>query len=95
MRTIIGYISLPFLLITAHWSLVRFYALICVPDTFYGYLTSYLTTASPICVYSLSLIEKTSSLYLSSWVFLTISSIGMFKSIYKKITEPRERLKRE
>lgn len=95
MKIIIGYISLPFILVSLHWFLVRFYSLVCVPDTFYGYLTSYLTTASPICVYSLTLIEKTSSLYLSSWVFLTISSIGIIKDIYKKITEPRGRIKRE
>jgi len=89
MRKLLGYLSLPFFLVSIHWLLVRFYANICVPETFYGYLTTYLTTASPICVYSLTLIEKTSSLYLSSWVFLTVSSIGLLKEIYRRVIEKK------
>ena len=90
MRKLLGYIGLPFILVSLHWLLVRFYAVVCVPETFAGYLWSFLSTASPICVYVLTLIEKTSSLYLSSWIFLTMGSIGLLKYTYNYLNQSNE-----
>lgn len=87
MRKLLGYIGLPFLLGSFHWLSVRFYADVCVPDTLTGYLWSFLTTSSPLCVFVLTLIEKTSSLYLSSWIFLTMGSVELLKYLYNYLIQ--------
>jgi len=83
------YILLPIFFLSFHWISLRFYIYYCSPDGFSGYLSSYLTTASPICIFSLVLIEKSSNMYLNAWIFLTISSIGMLKYLYNYFTDSR------
>ena len=84
----LGYIGLPILFVSLHWILVRIYAVVCVPDTFVGYINSYITVANPACVFVLTLLEKTSNLYLSGWVFLTMGSVSLLKHLYHTLTHP-------
>ncbi len=67
----IKYILFPIFIISVHWLAVRFYSTHCVPSDFIGYITSYLTTANPMCSYVVKIIDKTSTIYTS--IFLTIS----------------------
>jgi hypothetical protein len=53
------YFLLPIIFLTFHWVFIRLYIYYCASDGILGYFSSYLTTASPICIFILSLIEKT------------------------------------
>ena len=86
-KTLLGYLSLPFVLSTTHWIVTRLYADYCVPSGFYGYLQAFLTTASPVCNLGLTLIEKTGNLYTQSWMFLSFWTLGLLMSFYKQITD--------
>ena len=90
IKTVGSIVSLPFLLLTIHWASVRFYANYCVPDTLTGYISSYLTTANPVCVFCLTMMDKTNSLYLSSWVFLTIGLVNQVTGYHKYITTSKK-----
>lgn len=79
------YILPPVLYLTLHWLLVRFYAWFCVPASFTGYLTSFMTTGSPICSFSLSLMERTSHMYFSSWVYALYVVIDLLVGQRKKL----------
>jgi hypothetical protein len=81
------YILLPIFFLSFHWLCLRFYLYYCSPDGFAGYLSSYITTASPICIFTLVLIEKSSNMYLNAWIFLSISGIGMLKYCYNYFTD--------
>jgi len=81
------YILLPIFFLSLHWLFLRFYVYYCSPDGIIGYLSSYLTVASPICIFILSLIEKSSNMYLNAWIFITITSIGLLKICYKYFTD--------
>ena len=89
MWNYLKYILLPIFFVSFHWLSVRFYLFYCSPDGISGYLSSYLTTASPVCIYALTLMEKSSSLYLTGWIFLTMGSVGVLKSGLNYLTDSR------
>jgi hypothetical protein len=80
------YFLLPIIFLTFHWVFIRLYIYYCASDGILGYFSSYLTTASPICIFILSLIEKSSNMYLNIWIYLSISSVGILKLCYNYFT---------
>jgi hypothetical protein len=83
------YLLLPIFFASFHWLSVRFYITFCVPSGINGYIMSYLTTASPICIYTLTLMEKSSNMYLTGWIFLSMASVGLLKQCYNYLTDEK------
>lgn len=79
------YLLFPVFMISLHWIAVKFYNTYCAPDGFFGYLMTYLTTANPMCVYTIHIIEKTSNIYLTTWSFFSISTISAIVYSYKSL----------
>lgn len=80
-----NYILFPIFILSAHWVGVRFYSEFCVPPDFYGYLVSYFTVASPVCIYVLQIVEKTSNIYNVLWGSFTLWTCSVFVSSYKRM----------
>jgi|688.fasta_scaffold1276134_1 hypothetical protein len=80
-RKTIKYLSVPFILLILHWVLVRVYSSYCAPQSLIGLITSFVSVGSPICVMMMTIIEKTSTLYISSWVFITMLCLGFIAGL--------------
>jgi hypothetical protein len=85
----IKYLSVPFLILILHWILVRFYSSYCAPDSFYGLITSFVSVGSPICVTLMTIIEKTSTFYISSWVVITMLCLGLITGFLESNTQKK------
>ena len=48
---------------TSHYVGIKVYDRICVPDTFWGFLSGMITTGSPVCRVALKIIEHTETSY--------------------------------
>ena len=83
--SLLNYILFPIFIISVHWVGVRFYSEFCVPPEFYGFLSSYFTVASPSCIYTLQIIEKTSNIYNVLWTTFSLWSCATIVHIYNKI----------
>jgi hypothetical protein len=85
----IKYLSVPFIILILHWVLVRFYSNYCAPESLYGLMTSFVSVGSPICVTLMTIIEKTSSFYISSWVIITMLCLGVITSLVESNTQKK------
>ncbi len=82
----IKYFSLPFLIVFIHWISVYIYSRYCIPTNMSGILTSMISTGSPICSTLISIAEKTSSLYISTWVLIGVYVISVINDFSKWFT---------
>jgi hypothetical protein len=80
------YFSIPFLILFIHWISVYIYSRYCIPTDMYGILTSIITTGSPICSTLITISEKTSSLYISTWALLGIYILSIINDFSKWFT---------
>jgi hypothetical protein len=80
------YLSLPFLIVCIHWICIIIYSNYCVPSNLYEVFTTMIAAGSPICSALLTIAEKTSSLYISTWAFFGIYIISLFTDFTKWIT---------
>ncbi len=78
--------SLPFLIVFIHWISITMYSKYCVPGNIYEVFTSMIAAGSPICSAILTIAEKTSSLYISTWALIGIYIISLFTDFTKWIT---------
>lgn len=83
----IKYLSVPFLILILHWVLLRVYSNYCAPQSIYGLITSFVTVGSPICVTLMTIIEKTSTFYISSWVVITMLCLGLITGLSESNTK--------
>ena len=83
----IKYLSVPFLILILHWVLLRVYSNYCAPQSIYGLITSFVTVGSPICLTLMTIIEKTSTFYISSWVVITMLCLGMITGLLESNTK--------
>jgi hypothetical protein len=79
------YLLFPVFILSLHWLAVKFYNTYCAPDNLIGYLMTYLTTANPICIYTIKIIEKTSTIYLTTWSFFSLCTVSILISSYQQI----------
>jgi len=79
----IKYLSVPFFILILHWLLLRVYSSYCAPQSIYGLITSFVTVGSPICVTLMTIIEKTSTFYISSWVVITMLCLGLITGYFE------------
>jgi len=90
MKTILlktlQYFSLPFLIVCIHWISITIYSNYCAPSNLYEVFTSMIVVGSPICSVLLTIAEKTSSLYITTWAFIGIYIISLFTDFTKWIT---------
>ena len=89
-RKTIKYLSVPFLILILHWVLVRVYSSYCAPQSIYGLMTSFVTVGSPICVTLMTIIEKTSTLYISSWLVITMLCLGLITGFFESNSEKKK-----
>jgi hypothetical protein len=89
-RKTIKYLSVPFLTLILHWVLLRVYSSYCAPQSIYGLITSFVTVGSPICVTLMTIIEKTSTLYISSWLVITMLCLGLITGYFESNTKKNE-----
>lgn len=82
----IKYLSLPFLILFIHWISIYIYYKFCIPSDIYSILTSMIYTGSPMCSTLISLSDKTSSLYISSWALLGVYIISVLNGFSKWFT---------
>lgn len=61
-------LSISFLLLVVHWTSVQVYSQLCAPRGFWGFVSTMFTMASPPCQFVLTLMSKTSELYLAMWI---------------------------
>jgi hypothetical protein len=80
------YISLPFIIVGIHWFSIYIYSRFCIPSNVYDILTSMISTGSPICSTLISIAEKTSSLYISTWTLLGVFILTLFNDFSKWFT---------
>jgi hypothetical protein len=76
-------LSLPFLIVFIHWISIYIYSRYCVPTDFYSIFTSMISTGSPICSTILTISEKTSSLYMSTWALIGVYILSVFNDFSK------------
>lgn len=79
------YLLFPIFILSTNWLAVRFYSTYCAPSGLYGYIMTYITTANPMCVYTIKIIEKTSDIYLTTWSFFSITTVTAIVSSYKNL----------
>jgi hypothetical protein len=82
----IKYFSIPFLIVFIHWISVYIYSRYCIPTNMYGILTSMISTGSPICSTLISIADKTSSLYISTWALIGVYVISVINDFSKWFT---------
>ena len=82
----IKYLSLPFLIVFIHWISIYIYSRYCVPTYVYSVLTSMISTGSPICSTIITISEKTSSLYMSTWALIGVYILSVFNDFSKRFT---------
>ena len=82
----IKYLSLPFLIVFIHWISIYIYSRYCVPTDVYSVLTSMISTGSPICSTLLSVSDKTSSLYISTWALIGVYILSVCNDFSKWFT---------
>lgn len=87
MKAIAGYVSLPVILVSLHRVLTQTYSSYCAPRGISGYLMSFITVASPLCVTNLTLLTKTAEFYQQIWMLLTFWSVGLVGVLYRKMTD--------
>ena len=80
------YFSLPFLIVFIHWISVYIYSRYCAPSDVYGILSSMISTGSPICSTLISVSEKTSSLYISTWALIGVYILSVINDFSKWFT---------
>jgi hypothetical protein len=80
------YFSLPFLIVFIHWISIYIYAKYCIPNDIYGILSSMISTGSPICSTLISVSEKTSSLYISTWALIAVYILSVINDFSKWFT---------
>lgn len=85
MNDFIKYLLFPIFIQSVHWISVRFYSNYCVPDDLIGYITSYITTSSPICLYTIQIMEKTSCIYTYIWYIMSLWTITAIINSYKTL----------
>lgn len=85
----IKYLSVPFLILILHWVLVRVYSIYCAPESLYGLIASFVSVGSPICVTLMTIIEKTSTFYISSWVVITMLCLGLITGFLESNTQKK------
>lgn len=88
-RKTLKYLSVPFFILILHWVLVRVYSSYCAPQSLYGLITSFVSVGSPICVMIMTIVEKTSALYISSWVFITMLFMGFLSGFFESKNEKK------
>lgn len=82
----IKYFSLPFLILFIHWISIYIYYKFCIPSEIYSILTSMIYTGSPMCSALISLSDKTSSLYISTWALIGVYIVSGMKDFSKWLT---------
>jgi hypothetical protein len=85
MNDLIKYLLFPIFIQSSHWLSVRFYSNYCVPEDFIGYITSYITTSSPICSFTVQIMEKTSYIYKYICYTISIWTITAIITSYKTL----------
>jgi hypothetical protein len=58
----------------AHYSTVKLYDYLCVPDGIWGFFQGFVTTGSPVCQVGVTLIKETQTSY-SSFLLMGISRL--------------------
>lgn len=76
------YILVPFIMLVIHWLCVRIYSGFCVPENLHGIIVSFMSTGSPICLTLLTIIEKTSQFYVSSWIIISFLLVSIITTIF-------------
>ena len=84
MVKILRYISLPIMLVLIHWSAIYCYSYFCIPNNIYSIFSTAIWTGSPLCSALMSISEKTSSLYISSWGIVALFMLSILNDIYNK-----------
>lgn len=82
----IKYFTIPFIIVLIHWTSVYVYSRYCIPTDIYSILTSMISTGSPICSTLISISEKTSSLYISTWALIGIYILSLVNDFSKSFT---------
>ena len=63
---------------TLYWSLVRFIAMYCAPDGFYGLIATAFTMGSPFCQAITQILVKISEYYLVLWTSIVTGFVTWF-----------------
>jgi len=88
----IKYFSLPFLILFIHWISIYIYYKFCIPSDIFSILTSMIYSCSPICSTLIAIVEKTSSLYISTWTLLGVFILTLFNDFSKWFTNSSNRV---
>ena len=80
-KNMVVYGSVPFLFVTVHWFATYFYTRYCVISSLWGYLDSFIRMASPICSFTVVVMERTSEYYLKSMVTITMGVMASLQSL--------------
>jgi hypothetical protein len=74
MESILKGVASVFIAYTAHYTSVKVYNYMCVPDGFMGYMTGIVSMGSPVCSMGVHIISSTQSFY-SSVILMAMSRL--------------------
>jgi hypothetical protein len=74
MESILKGLASVFIAYTAHYSAVKVYNYMCVPDGLMGYITGIVSMGSPVCSMGVHIISSTQSFY-SSVILMAMSRL--------------------
>ena len=74
MEPILKGVASVFIAFTAHYTSVKAYNYMCVPDGFMGYMSGIVSMGSPVCSMGVHIISSTQSFY-SSVILMAMSRL--------------------